>query len=150
MNEDEYARLPLGERLARAQRADREARMQGERLRALILDECDPGPILHPRDHADLTRATSDHSAYPVRFDVGLDDQTVAGLQRASKAAGEAFATFARHAADTYAKVRAVMDRIDPAPEEPPTDPRERALWVRRNRNTGPAHDPHRHRGRRR
>lgn len=32
-------------------------------------------------------------------------------------------------------------------PDEPPTDPRKRALWARRNRSTGPARDPFRNRG---
>jgi hypothetical protein len=35
----------------------------------------------------------------------------------------------------------------EPEPDEPEPTPRERALAARRNRNTGPARNPHRHRG---
>lgn len=38
----------------------------------------------------------------------------------------------------------ALARTIEPAE---PTDLRERALWLRQNRNTGPAQNPHRHRG---
>lgn len=125
---------------------------RGPRLSMMIMDEA-AGPLLHPRDHADLARWSSDHAAFPVTFDMpatALNDETAAALRRASERAGEVFAEFARHVSDTYAKVRVVMDRIAPPESDPPPlDPRERALWARRNRNTGPARDPYR-RGRRR
>lgn len=48
--------------------------------------------------------------------------------------------------------VRAVLRDAGVLPEEPPTDPRARALWLRRHRGTGPdrqvqrGHRPRRHR----
>ena len=87
----------------------------------------EPTPLLlHPGDYADL-----------------------AAWAAASERVQEAFATYATQARETYYAVKAITDQIPvaPDPDEPPTDPRERALWLRHHRNTGPSTTPHQHRG---
>jgi hypothetical protein len=51
------------------------------------------------------------------------------------------FEDFGRAASEAVAGLRPVMESLREAgviPEEPPKDPKTRALWLRQHRNTGP------------
>lgn len=73
--------------------------------------------VLHPRDHAELLAAW--RSMFE-RFDE-MRRQLAATLQPALE------------------QLRPMLEQLQRLTgAAPPTDPRERALWLRRNRNTGP------------
>lgn len=46
---------------------------------------------------------------------------------------------FAEAITTTHGQVQQLLRSAGAIPEEPPTDPRERALWARRHRSTGPS-----------
>lgn len=71
----------------------------------------------------------------------------IAALIRSSAEASRVFGEAARRMSEAVKKIGPVLDKAGLIPDEPPTDPRERALWARQHRNTGPTRDPHRHRG---
>lgn len=79
-----------------------------ERVRATPL-------VLHPSDHAELVAASR-------------------GLTRQFKQVGRHLAEQFRPVVEQLARLSAQLGQ----PPGPPSDPRERALWLRRNRNTGP------------
>lgn len=98
------------------------------------------------------TRPTSRRSLPPIIPPDAprLDPEAVAVAWRAlTETAGAAvdalsyaFTKMCWALADALPKIEATRDALRDAgvlPEEPPTEPRARALWLARNRNTGPA-----------
>jgi hypothetical protein len=115
-----------------------------------------PRPSFTVVDEADLARrmrATggaawhhSDHNPPSVRrldpatFRVLADPDVAIAAARALRTVRERMA----HLTDTMTRVGEAFADLT---EHEPSDPRERALWLRQNRNTGPTKNPHRHRG---
>lgn len=62
----------------------------------------------------------------------------MAEMSEAMRRFGEQLAVVFDEIGRQLAPLMEEMERAEVLEQEPPTDPRERALWLRRNRNTGP------------
>lgn len=128
-------------------------RFRGPRLQALILDEAQAqlpriqvAPITPP--HIDV--AAIREQMRLTEFSIGpFTPQMFArrDLAALTGALAPAMETFGQRMREIGAVMRRVNERLVPLvestrPPEPPTDPRERALWLRQHRNTGPAREP--------
>lgn len=79
-----------------------------------------------------------------VFFDEPARDQIIDQITQSARRLAAAFRGFAIAVQPIAAHLHAAAASESP---EVPTDPRERALWVRQHRNTGPAATPFAHRG---
>lgn len=89
--------------------------------------------------------AQHDRDLARLREVLALDPAQLARMGRLVAELGDAMrvaaAQVARTLADLAESLRPIREQLVDAgvlPDEGPTDPRERALWLRRNRNTGP------------
>lgn len=91
----------------------------------------------------------SDHQPVQVLF-IGYDPSSshspsVRALGTAVQNAAARLRTLGPALTRAAAALARLQEAVDPDPDT--MDPRERALYLRQHRNTGPAKDPHRHRG---
>ncbi|MFJ8690301.1 hypothetical protein [Micromonospora wenchangensis] len=80
-----------------------------------------------------------------MSIDLSVDPQAVAAAcERMRQTMQQAMEAYTRQLVqafealqETFRQCKPMLDQV--AGEQPPTDPMERALWLRKNRNTGPA-----------
>ncbi|GEL19311.1 hypothetical protein [Pseudonocardia asaccharolytica] len=95
------------------------------------------------RDFA-IRRYIGEHGVDYTAAAEAVDEQIISVVRQVFREVNVVFAQVADHLSKVAVEVFDRLGRIvDPHPhlvdQDPPTDPRERALWLRRHRHTGPA-----------